>query len=212
MGGTQLYGDHRSGNCYKVAWLLRALQQPFEWIETDALAGATRTQDFLALNVNGRVPLLRFDGSQCLAESNAILLYLAEHTYWLPTDSMQRAGVYQWLFFEQYSHEPYIAVARSLVHLQGRADTEIEWLKQLHTKGYAALDVMESVLQKQPWFGGPQISIGDIALYAYTHTARDGLFSLDDYPVIRRWLGNIEAREDHIPMTEACRSFIPGPA
>jgi glutathione S-transferase len=201
----QLFGDSRSGNCYKVAWLLNILDIPFEWCETDILRGETRTEEYLGRNINGKVPLLRLADGRYLAESNAILLYLADGSPWLPKDHYQRGLVYQWLFFEQYSHEPYIAVARFLVHLAGKAVEKSARLEHLHERGYVALGIMEHELSGKNWIAGDAFTIADIALYAYTHTAPDGLFSLDGFPAVLRWLARIEDRDDYVTMIAACR-------
>lgn len=169
------------------------------------LKGATRRDDFRRRNSNAKVPLLEFADGRYLAESNAIMLYLAEGSSVLPSAGYQRALVYQWLFFEQYSHEPYIAVARSLIHLQGKAEEEAIKISFLHEKGHVALQVMDEHLQQNAWFAGDVFTIADMALYAYTHTAEDGLFKMDGYPAIKRWLGNIERRDDYVEMAHACR-------
>lgn len=204
-GGFKLYGDCRSGNCYKAAWILRHCGIEFEWIETDVMTRETRSDRFLALNPNGRVPLLVFPDGRRLAESNAILLHLAEGGALLPSDAYERALVYQWLFFEQYSHEPYIAVARFIVHLAKSADQQREKIELLWNKGYQALAVMESRLQEMNFFAGEAFSIADIALYAYTHTAADGGFNLDAYTFVLAWLRRVEQQPGFVSMSEACR-------
>ena len=201
----RLYGDHRSGNCYKAAWLLRLTGRAFEWVETDVMARQTRTEAFLALNPNGRVPLLVLPDGRLLSESNAMLLHLSEGTPWLPRDAFERAQVYQWLFFEQYSHEPYIAVARFIVHLAKTADRQPERMKTLMANGYAALGVMEKRLVDSEYLVAGRFSVADMALYAYTHTAEDGGFDLADYPAVKAWRDRVAAHPDHIGMGEACR-------
>jgi glutathione S-transferase len=201
----RLYGDSRSGNCYKAALILALTSRPYEWVETDIMAGASRTAEFLAMNPNGRVPLLQLPDGRYLAESNAMLLHLAEGTPYLPTDPYRRALVYQWLFFEQYSHEPYIAVARFIVLFAGREDEEAERLQVLRNKGRDALGVMEKALGAAPFLAGSALSVADIALYAYTHVAADGGFELDPYPGIAAWLGRVEQVPGFRTMTEACR-------
>ena len=205
LNSFRLYGDSRSGNCYKAALMLSLTGRTFEWIETDIMQGATRTAKFLAMNPNGRVPLLRLADGPYLAESNAMLLHLSENTAYLPADSYQRAVVYQWLFFEQYSHEPYIAVARFIVKLAGRELEESERLKILRNKGNAALGVMEEWLNSHLFLAGDQFSIADIALYAYTHTAEDGGFDLSSWSTVQSWLRRVETVPGFLTMEEVCR-------
>lgn len=205
VNSYRLYGDGRSGNCYKAALLLGMTGRAFEWIETDVIQGATRTPEFLLMNPNGRVPLLQMPDGRYLAESNAMLLHLAEDTKYLPEDRYERALVYQWLFFEQYSHEPYIAVARFIVHLAGREKEEAERLVQLRARGDEALAVMERSLEDGGFMAGDDISIADIALYAYTHTAGDGGFDLGKYSNVCRWLRRVESVPGFRTMGEACR-------
>ena len=193
-----VYGMRASGNCYKLQLLLDQLGQPYRWVEIDTRRGETQTAAFLARNPNGKVPLLeRADGSH-LAESNAILCYLAEGTPFWHGDAWHRAQTLQWLFFEQYSHEPYIAVARNVRH---RADhPRRHELAQLQVAGHKALAVMEQHLAQQPWFVGERYGIADIALYAYTHCAKDGGFELASYPNICAWLARVAAQPGHTLM------------
>jgi len=156
------------------------------------------------MNPNGKVPLLQLPEGRYLAESNAMLLHLSEGTRLLPQDDFERALVYQWLFFEQYSHEPYIAVARFIVKLAGRELEEGERLKVLRAKGNEALDVMDQWLKSHMFLAGEQFSIADIALYAYTHTAEDGGFDLSSWTAVRRWLRRVEAVPGFLTMEEAC--------
>ena len=200
-----LYGDRRSGNCYKAALILSLTGRRFDWIETDVVGGATRLPEFLALNPNGKVPLLVLPDGRRLAESNAMLLHLAEGTDYLPEDAYERARVYQWLFFEQYSHEPCIAVARFIVAFAGREREEAERLATLRTRGHAALAIMEGALGEAPYFAGERFSVADIALYAYTHVAGEGGFDLGGYPAVRGWLARVEQAPGFLKMSEACR-------
>lgn len=200
MNYPRVYGDRRSGNCYKPALLLTLLGKPFDWVEMDVMAGATRRDDFLSKNPNGRVPLLQIPDGRFLAESNAILLHLAEGSSFLPADSFHRALVYQWLFFEQYNHEPYIAVARFIMLYAGREKEEAERLVELRKKGCEALQVMENQLGLTSFMAGDTFTIADIALYAYTHVASDGGFDLEPYRNIRRWLRQVESVPGFIPM------------
>ena len=204
MKPYKLYGDNRSGNCYKVALILRLTGRSFEWVETDIMKKSSRTPEFLEMNPNGRVPLLQSPDGQYLAESNAMLLHLAQGSPYLPTDTWQRALVYQWLFFEQYSHEPYIAVARFLVKFLGREVEDAERLKLCRKNGSDALGVMEKALSSNLFLVGEQFSIADIALYAYTHTAEDGGIALAPWNAVRQWLQRVESVPGFLPMSQAC--------
>ncbi len=197
----RLYGMSGSGNCYKPKLLLTQLHVPFAWIEKDTRKGETRTPDYLAMNANGKVPLLEIAPGQYLAESNAMLCYLAEDTPSLPQDRWQRAQVMQWLFFEQYSHEPYIAVARFIMkYLPPEHERRLE-LPRLHERGHQALAVMEQHLIRHVFFVGEHYTIADIALYAYTHVAQEGGFDLSRYPAVSKWLENIRSQPGHIAMS-----------
>lgn len=202
----KLYGDRISGNCYKPALLLDQLGCSFEWVPVDILRGETRTPEFLAMNPNGRVPVLEVEPGRFLAESNAILVYLAEGTPFLPSDPFERAQVLQWLFFEQYSHEPYIATSRYWRSVLNQAERYRAELDAKRLGGYAALDVMEGVLSRRDWFVGGRYTVADIALYAYTHVADEGGFDLAAYPAIRAWLGRVEAQPGYKPMAELRRA------
>mgnify|MGYP003650707257 FL=1 len=186
-----VYGDHRSGNCLKVKWMLDILGRDYRWIETDVLSGATRTPEFLARNPAGQVPALVFGDGRVLAQSNAILLHLAEGTDWIPDDAFTRARMFEWLFWEQYSHEPYIAVARFQRLLAGKAAEEIE--PRLMQRGHAALAHMEAALTGQDWLAGDAVSLADVALVAYTRVAGEGGFELEFYPAVRAWIARVEA-------------------
>jgi len=194
-----LYGNSDSGNSWKPAMLLHSRRLPFRWVEVDILKGQSRTPDFLALNPNGRVPLLQLPDGNLLAESNAMLLHLGEGSPWIPTDSYLRAKMYEWLFFEQYSHEPYIATVRFWVHQKRGEELKAE-IAQRMPKGYAALGVMEKTLSRSSFLVGAGPTLADVALYAYTHVAPQGGFELDDYPGIRRWLERVSALPDFVPM------------
>ena len=191
-----------SGNGYKVRLLLSWLGTPYEVIEYDILRGDTRTPEFLAMNPNGRIPTLELEDGTHLAESNAILFYLAEGSAYLPGERLDRARVLQWMFFEQYSHEPNIATSRFwLKHLEIDDGRRVQ-LKQKHAAGHAALGVMEGHLEGREWFVGDGPSIADIALYAYTHVAGEGGFDLAGYPAIRAWLARVAARPGHVASTQ----------
>ncbi|WP_224246890.1 glutathione S-transferase family protein [Hyalangium gracile] len=198
----KLYQFHPSGNCYKVRLLLHQLGIPFETVETDLMVGATRTPEFKAKNPIARVPALELEPGVFLAESNAILWYFAEGTPFIPSDKLERARMLQWMFFEQYSHEPYVAVARAWLSFFGIPPGKERELEERIQKGYAALDVMEGELQKRPYFAGNQYSLADIALYAYTHVAEEGRFDLSRYSAIRAWFERVQSQPKHIRITD----------
>jgi glutathione S-transferase len=196
---VRLYDWLGSGNGYKVRLLLAQLGQKFEYEELDITRGETRTPEFLQKNPNGRIPLLQLDDGTYLAESNAILWYLAEGTRFVPGNRTGRALALQWMFFEQYSHEPYIAVVRHWVHT-GVADSQPD-LAERRQRGEAALGVMERHLGGRSFFVGDACSIADVALYAYTHVAHEGGFDLSVFPAIRGWLERVRAQPGHVPIT-----------
>ena len=198
----RLYDFLDSGNGYKARLLLAMLGTPFELVELDILKGETRTPEFLAKNPNGRIPLLETGDGTYLAESNAILFYLADGTPFLPEDRLECSRVLQWMFFEQYSHEPNIATSRFLLKHTDPADERRALLDHKRRAGYAALDVMEGHLGNRDWFVGGRFTIADIALYAYTHVAGEGGFDLDAYSAIRAWLGRVAARPGYVPITQ----------
>ncbi|WP_426287174.1 glutathione S-transferase family protein [Luteibacter sp. E-22] len=195
-----IYGLRSSGNCYKLQHLLDTLGRPYRWIETDSTAGATRTAEFLALNPNGKVPLLVLEDGRRLAESNAILCYLAEGTPFLPPDPWERARTLQWMFFEQYSHEPYVAVARFVCKWLPEDHPRRAELPQLLDRGARALDVMEDHLANESFFSGGGFGVADIALFAYTHCAADGGFDLSRWPNVTGWLARVRAQPGFSPM------------
>lgn len=196
-----LYDFLESGNGYKVRLLLSQLGIPFRLVEKDILKGETRTPDYLALNPNGRIPLLQLEDGTCLAESNAILWYLAEGTAFAPGSRLGRAQALQWQFFEQYNHEPSVAVTRFIVHHAADDPEKQAMLPALREKGHAALGVMEGHLAENDWFAGGAYSVADISLYAYTHVAEEGGIGLADYPNIRAWLARVAAEPGHVPIT-----------
>jgi glutathione S-transferase len=200
---TVLYNYAPSGNGYKVVLLLRQLGVPFERVEVDANAGGTRTPEFLALNPNGKIPALVLDDGTVLAESNAILWYLAEGTPFVPADRLGRAQALQWMFFEQYSHEPYIAVARNWLGHLGLDEHRARDLPEKQQRGTAALGVMERHLAKRSFFVAERYSIADIALYAYTHCAGEGGFELARFPAVQAWLRRVAAQPGHVPLGHA---------
>lgn len=194
-----IYGKRSSGNCYKLQLLLDQMGRDYRWVDVDSARGETRTAEYLAKNPNGKVPLLELDDGRRLAESNAILCYLAEGTAFLASDAWLRAQTLQWLFFEQYSHEPYIAVARFIsLYLPADHPRRAE-LPQLHEGGARALAVMDQHLATHDWFADAY-GIADIALYAYTHCAAEGGFDLAVYPSITAWLARVKAQPVHSPL------------
>jgi len=199
----RLHDNLTSGNGYKVRLLLAQLGIPYERIEYDIDNRATRTPDFLAKNPNGRIPVLELDDGSLLPESNAILWYLAEGTALLPADRRQRAEVLQWMFFEQYSHEPNIATVRFWLAHATPVTPLIELsMPAKRALGYAALGVMEGHLATRPFFVGNRYTIADIALYAYTHVASEAGFDLAPYPHIRAWLARVAAQPGYIQITQ----------
>jgi glutathione S-transferase len=186
----KLYGTDYSGNCLKPKWILDRLGVAYEWIEVDALDGSTRTPEFLALNPSGQVPTLIFADGRMLAQSNAMMLHFAEGTDLIPNDAYQRAKMLEWLFWEQYSHEPQIAVRIARKHYLGKSDDELD--PSLLTKGNAALARMELQLKETPFLVGDALSLADIALVAYTRKAHLGGYRLEDYPAVRRWVARVE--------------------
>ena len=198
----RLYDYLPSGNGYKVRLLLSHLGRDYQLVELDLATGETRTPAFLAKNPNGRIPLIEWDDGRRLAESNAILFHLAEGTPYLPADPWERAQALQWLFFEQYSHEPYIAVARSWLMLTGLDEARRAALPEKQRLGYQALQVMEQHLAGRDFFVGGAYSIADIALYAYTHVADEGGFDLARFAAVRAWLDRVRARPGHVAITE----------
>jgi glutathione S-transferase len=197
----RLYEDALSGNCYKVRLLLSQLGIPFERVQVDVVTRQTRTPAFLAKNPNGRVPTLELEPGLYLAESNAILWYLGEGTPFVPADRLERAQVLQWMFFEQYSHEPYIATSRYWIVFLGKAEEYRAELAQKREPGYAALRVMELHLTATPFLVAGRYTIADIALYAYTHVAGEGGFDLAGFPAVRAWLGRVERQPSHVAIT-----------
>jgi glutathione S-transferase len=196
-----IYGMADSGNCYKPRLLMAKLGRPFRHVEVSSHDGGTRAETFTAKNPNAMVPLLEFEDGRLLAESNAMLLHLGEGTRFVPEDPYERALAYQWLFFEQYSHEPYIAVRRALLTFPNRKqDATPERLAATLERGHKALRVMETRLSEAPFFAGGTLSVADIALYAYTHVAADGGFELFGYPAVAAWLGRVESDPGHVPM------------
>ncbi|QTN19507.1 glutathione S-transferase family protein [Brevundimonas sp. AJA228-03] len=187
-----VHGDIRSGNCLKVKWMLDALGLDYQWVEVDIMTGGSRTPEFLLLNPFGQVPTLVLEDGRALAQSNAILLHLGENTRWIPTEPWERAKMFEWLFWEQYSHEPYVAVARFQRVYAGKTAAEVE--PRLMERGHLALARMEAALAHSTWLaGGQAATLADLALVAYTRVAHEGGFDLAAYPSLRDWIGRTEA-------------------
>ena len=197
---TTIHGYSPSGNCHKLRLLLEQLGRPYRWVEVDIARGLTRTPAYLAKNPNGRVPMLELDDGRVLVESNAILHWLAEGTPYLPDEPWLRAQALSWMFFEQYSHEPYVAVARFICGWTPADSPRRADLPRLRERGHQALAVMEKHLSSHPWFTGPGYGIADIALFAYTDVAADGGFDLSTYPALRDWLARVRATPGFVAM------------
>lgn len=185
-----VYGDSRSGNCLKVRWLLDRLGHAYDWLETDIMTGVTRMPDFLALNPAGQVPLVVLEDRRTLAQSNAILVHFGEGTDLIPADAYDRARMFEWLFWEQYSHEPYVAVARFRMAYEGLPREALE--PRLVARGNTALDRMEQALASQTFLVGDTLTLADIALVAYTRVAHEGGFDLSGRPNVRAWISRVE--------------------
>jgi len=200
----RLFDYPLSGNGYKVRLLLAHLAMPYEYVPVDILKGETRMPQFLEKNPNGRIPLLQLDDGTYLAESNAILYLLAQNTSYWPTTAVAQAQVLQWLFFEQYSHEPNIATARFWISIRKIETTPFneELLRQKQSLGHAALRVMEDHLSRRRYFVDDSYSIADIALYAYTHLAGEGGFDLARYPAVREWLARVRGEPRHVTIDQ----------
>jgi glutathione S-transferase len=194
------YGMSDSGNCYKVKLALEQLALPYRWVEVSTTKGETKSAAFLKKNPNGQVPALELEDGSFLAESNAILAYLADGSPLVPADRLGRARMLQWMFFEQYSHEPCIAVARAIVRYQPPDSPRRAELPRLRERGNKALGVMEQHLAREPFFAAGRYTVADIALYAYTHCAADGGFDLGAYPAVTAWLARVKSQPRHVPL------------
>ena len=186
----KIFGDTNSGNCLKVKWICDCLRIPYRWIDIDTMRGETRTAEFLKLNSAGQVPTVELDDGRTLAQSNAIIRYLARGSDFIPSDAYAAARMDEWLFWEQYSHEPYIAVCRfQMVYLKKQAsELDPEKVK----RGYAALARMEHSLAASRFLAGEAASLADVSLLAYTRVAHEGGFDLAGHPSVRRWIGETE--------------------
>ena len=196
----KIYGDTRSGNCYKLKLLCCLLSLEHEWIEIDIMAGGTRSDEFLALNPNGQIPVCVTNNGDVLTESNAILFYLSEGSAYWPADRLAQTRVLEWQFFEQYTHEPSIAVARFIQLYQGMPKNRRDEYQQKVKAGYRALDLMESWLSEHEFLVSGGCTIADISLYAYTHVAHEGGFDLAEYQAINAWIQRIENLPGYIGM------------
>jgi glutathione S-transferase len=195
-----LYGMSSSGNCYKLQLLMAQLGREYAWEEIDLTQGENMSPEFLAMNDRGKVPVMKLADGRTMSESNAILHYIADGSDLLPTDPWERAKTLQWMFFEQYSHEPYIAVSRFICKFLPHDHQRRATLGALQKTGHEALAAMERHLSRLPWFGGERYTIADIALFAYTHIADDGGFDLGAYPQIERWIKRVAQQPDFVPM------------
>ncbi len=202
METLRLYDFLPSGNGYKIRLLLTQIGMPFERIEINILEGESRSPEFLSKNPNGKIPVLEIGENTYLAESNAILMYLSEGTEFLPYDPFLKTQVLQWLFFEQYSHEPFIATSRYWVSILGKAEEYQEALQEKYERGYAALEVMENHLTEKTFLVGERYTIADIALFAYTHVADEGGFDLSRFKATLAWIERVKAQPGYIPITQ----------
>jgi len=196
----KIFGDVQSGNCYKIKLLCSFLDIEHEWIHVDILAGGTLTSEFLHRNPNGKIPLLELEDGRCLSESNAILNFLAVGSTLLPSDNFKFAKVQQWQFFEQYSHEPYIAVARFIAKYLGLPQERIAEYEAKQVGGHKALAVMEQQLSITPYLIGDTMSTADISLYGYTHVASEGGFDLNEYPSVLAWIARMQKQPKYVGM------------
>ncbi len=187
----RIYGDSISGNCLKVKWVADRLGLAYQWIETNILNGDSRTPEFMAMNPAGQVPAVILDDGRPLAQSNAIILHLAEGSDLIPVDAYDRARMLEWMFWEQYSHEPYVAVARFQVRYLGKPVAELD--PKLVERSHSALQRLEDALAASPFLVGSGVTLADVALVAYTRLAHEGGFDLAAYPNTKAWVGRVEA-------------------
>lgn len=186
-----IYGDRISGNCLKVKWIAERVGRAFRWVDVDVVKGGAKTPEFLAISPAGQVPAVVLEDGRVLSQSNAIMLHLAEGSDLIPADAYDRAVMFQWLFWEQYSHEPVIAVRRFQKHYLGKSDAEID--PALLVKGGAVLKLMNDRLEANGgWFAGSSLTLADVALVAYTRVSHEGGFDLDGYPAVRSWVKRVE--------------------
>lgn len=197
----KIYGDSQSGNCYKVQLTCALLDIAYQWQPIDILKGDNKTEHFLSKSRNGKIPLLELDDGRCLVESNAIINYLAFDSTLIPSDPFKLAKVQQWQFFEQYSHEPYIAVARFIAKYLGIPENRRAEYKSKQAGGYKALALMEQQLQLSHYLTGEQLTTADIALFAYTHVANEGGFDLSQFPAVNDWILRIKMTDNFMAMS-----------
>jgi glutathione S-transferase len=200
-GVLTIYGDSRSGNCQKVKWTAQLLGHQSEWVEVDITRGETRTDEFQRLNPSGQVPSVILPDGRALAQSNAIITYLADGSALIPEDAYERAKMFQWMFWEQYSHEPYIAVRRWRKHFLKQGEDEMD--ETLLPKGRRALGVMEMALLTNEFLVGSALTLADVALVAYTRLAHEGGFDLSEFPAVRAWVHRVERELGLEPVQEA---------
>jgi len=196
----RVFGDIKSGNCFKAKLLLEQIGREYEWVHVDIMKKQSSTPEFLLMNPKGQIPVLEIEPGKVLTESNAILHYLADGTVFLPDDCLEHAQALQWMFFEQYTHEPSVASARFIVLYLGRPAEHEQRLQQKIAEGYGALKLMEQHLQSHQYFAGDRYTIADIALYAYTHVAHEGGFDLSRFPAIESWLARIRGQQGYVGM------------
>jgi glutathione S-transferase len=196
----RVFGEINSGNCFKVKLLLEQLGAEYEWVHIDIMKKESRTPAFLSLNPKGQIPVLEVKAGTILTESNAILHYLADGTRYLTDDRLEHAQILQWMFFEQYTHEPSVASARFIVRYLGRPAEHEQLLQRKISEGYEALELMEHHLLKHDFFVAERYTIADIALYAYTHVAHEGDFDLSRFPALQRWLHRIKSQRGYVGM------------
>ena len=196
----KIYGDKISGNCYKLKLACHLLGLDYEWVDIDVVSGQARLPEFVAKNPNAKVPIIELDGGTVLSESNAIINFLAQGTSLYPKDALVQAKIQQWQFFEQYSHEPYIAVRRFIQTYLNMPAERISEYDAKEQGGYKAFDVMETQLNQTQFLVGADMTTADIALYAYTHMCDEGGFSLSEYPAISRWIKQIQSQPKYISM------------
>ncbi len=196
-----VHDNTESGNAYKVRLILSLLDIDYKTIQYDVVKGETRTKEYIAnVNNNGRIPVLQFEDGRCLAESNAILFYMSQNTKYFPSDSWEQAKVMEWLCFEQYSHEPFVAVAKFILTMLPEDTPRRAEIPTLHEKGYTALQIMEDRLSEHSLLVGKTMTIADIALYAYTHKAHMGDFDMTRFPAIKKWFERIETEPNYLTM------------
>ncbi len=196
----KIYGDIQPGNCYKIKLLTALLEIEHEWVEINILANETLSESFLKINPSAKIPVLELDDGRFLSESNAILNYLASDTDLLADDPYEYAKIQQWQFFEQYSHEPFIAVARFIAKYLGLPEHRRTDYESKQEAGHKALKVMNQQLKRTPYLTGSKLTTADISLYGYTHVAGEGGFDLTQYPALQQWIDRIQSHPNYVGM------------